>query len=195
MPTTAIVWFRRDLRVHDHPALTAAVAEADVVVPVFVIDDVAADRPLARPEPGVVHAREPGRAVRGPRGARRGAADPARPPGRRAPGARARDRCARPVPDPRRRPRTAAGGIARSPHRLAADGVTVHAKRGLYVHEPDEVLTRDGRPFTVYGAFRRAWEARPRRAVLPAPDRIPGPPGARPDRDPGPRRRRRPTRP
>jgi deoxyribodipyrimidine photo-lyase len=35
---TAIVWFRRDLRVHDHPALTAAHREADRVVPVFVLD-------------------------------------------------------------------------------------------------------------------------------------------------------------
>src|SRR5689334_2055621 len=39
MPTTAIVWFRRDLRVHDHPALTAAIESADVVVPLFVFDE------------------------------------------------------------------------------------------------------------------------------------------------------------
>ncbi len=36
--TTAIVWFRRDLRVHDHPALTAAHRSADLIVPVFVLD-------------------------------------------------------------------------------------------------------------------------------------------------------------
>ena len=35
---TALVWFRRDLRVHDHPALTAAHRECDRVVPVFVLD-------------------------------------------------------------------------------------------------------------------------------------------------------------
>src|SRR3954447_19904278 len=34
---TALVWFRRDLRVHDHPALTAAQREAELVVPVFVL--------------------------------------------------------------------------------------------------------------------------------------------------------------
>ena len=39
MPDTAIVWFRRDLRVHDHPALTAAARGAERVVPVFVLDD------------------------------------------------------------------------------------------------------------------------------------------------------------
>jgi deoxyribodipyrimidine photo-lyase len=38
VPTTALVWFRRDLRVHDHPALTAAHLECDRVVPVFVLD-------------------------------------------------------------------------------------------------------------------------------------------------------------
>ena len=38
MPSTAIVWFRRDLRVHDHPPLRAALAAHDQVVPVFVVD-------------------------------------------------------------------------------------------------------------------------------------------------------------
>jgi deoxyribodipyrimidine photolyase len=28
-PTTTITWFRRDLRVHDHPALVAASETAD----------------------------------------------------------------------------------------------------------------------------------------------------------------------
>src|SRR4029079_16301386 len=37
--TRAIVWFRRDLRLHDHPALSAAIAEADEVIPLFVVDD------------------------------------------------------------------------------------------------------------------------------------------------------------
>ena len=39
MPSTAIVWFRRDLRVHDHPALTAALEAADQVIPLFVFDE------------------------------------------------------------------------------------------------------------------------------------------------------------
>src|SRR3954447_3934662 len=32
---TALVWFRRDLRVHDHPPLRAALAAHERVVPVF----------------------------------------------------------------------------------------------------------------------------------------------------------------
>ena len=39
MPSTAIVWFRRDLRVHDHPPLRAALDAHERVVPVFVLDD------------------------------------------------------------------------------------------------------------------------------------------------------------
>jgi deoxyribodipyrimidine photolyase len=38
MPSRAVVWFRRDLRVADHPALLAALDAADQVVPVFVVD-------------------------------------------------------------------------------------------------------------------------------------------------------------
>lgn len=34
---TSIMWFRRDLRVRDHPALTAALADGDVL-PLFVVD-------------------------------------------------------------------------------------------------------------------------------------------------------------
>jgi deoxyribodipyrimidine photo-lyase len=38
-PDTAVVLFTRDLRAHDHPALAAAVARAERVVPLFVLDD------------------------------------------------------------------------------------------------------------------------------------------------------------
>ena len=34
----AIIWFRRDLRINDHPALLAAVESAEQVVPLFILD-------------------------------------------------------------------------------------------------------------------------------------------------------------
>ncbi|HYO44943.1 MAG TPA: deoxyribodipyrimidine photo-lyase [Candidatus Limnocylindrales bacterium] len=180
MPSTAILWFRRDLRVHDHPALAAATAAADHVVPVFVIDDAllagrwpAPNRAWFMRESVVALSddlAERGAALRVLRGrptealtalARETGATDVFLTRDATPYGRARDRAV--------------------VERLAEAGVTVHAKRGLYVHEPDEVVTRDGRPYTVYGPFRRAWEAMPGRAVLPAPDRIAGPAGARPD--------------
>ncbi|MBV8221010.1 MAG: deoxyribodipyrimidine photo-lyase [Solirubrobacterales bacterium] len=36
---TTLLWLRRDLRVHDHPAVEAARAGADALVPVFCFDD------------------------------------------------------------------------------------------------------------------------------------------------------------
>jgi deoxyribodipyrimidine photo-lyase len=38
MTKTTIVWFRNDLRIHDHPALATAVKESDNVVPVFILN-------------------------------------------------------------------------------------------------------------------------------------------------------------
>jgi deoxyribodipyrimidine photo-lyase len=35
---TSIIWFRRDLRINDHPALLAAIESADQVIPLFILD-------------------------------------------------------------------------------------------------------------------------------------------------------------
>ena len=180
MPSTAILWFRRDLRVHDHPALAAAIAAADHVIPVFVIDDAL----LAGRWPAPNRAwfmRESVVALSGAlaeRGAAlrilRGRPVDVLPALARETGSTDLFLTRDVTPFGRTRDRAVAA-------RLAEAGVAVHARRGLYVHEPDEVATREGGPYTVYSPFRRAWEALPRRAVLPAPDRIPGPPGAVPD--------------
>src|SRR5690242_15293421 len=36
---TALVWFRRDLRLHDNPALIAALGRGGDVIPVFCLDE------------------------------------------------------------------------------------------------------------------------------------------------------------
>jgi deoxyribodipyrimidine photo-lyase len=38
MTKTSIIWFRRDLRINDHPALLAAIESADQVIPLFILD-------------------------------------------------------------------------------------------------------------------------------------------------------------
>jgi deoxyribodipyrimidine photo-lyase len=182
MTRVAIVWFRRDLRLHDHPALAAALASADVVIPVFVFDQ----RLLEGRWPSANRTwfmRESVAELSAALATRGGAlriltGRPADVIPAFAREVRATDlfmtRDAAPY------------GLARDRAVVAAlegSGTAVHAIRGLYVHEPDEILTQAGRPYTVYSPFRRAWDAQPRRMALPAPDRIPGPGGSsgRPD--------------
>ena len=173
MTRTAIVWFRRDLRVHDHPALTAAIAAADVVIPVFVFDEVLLAGKWPAPN-RVWFMRESVAALSGELAARgaglrvlRGKPADVIPALAAETGAAdvyvTRDA----TPYGRRRDRAVAEA-------LAAGGIGFHARTGLYIHEPDTLATKDGRPFSVFGAFKRAWDAAPRRALVPAPDAIPG---------------------
>ncbi len=39
LPPAVLVWFRRDLRLADHVALTAAAQSGFPVVPVYILDD------------------------------------------------------------------------------------------------------------------------------------------------------------
>ena len=170
-PSTAIVWFRRDLRLHDHPALSSAVERAERVVPLFVVDPALVTGRFASPN-RTWFLLESVRALRS---------------SLRAMGA---DLVVW-VGDPRRVVPTIAGEVAatdvvvsrdhapygRTRDRIVADalgamGVAWHARRGNLVHEPDEVLTQDGGPFSVYAPFRRTWASRPRRAVLGPPDSL-----------------------
>jgi deoxyribodipyrimidine photo-lyase len=176
MPTTAIVWFRRDLRLHDHPALTAAIEAADAVVPVFVFDETllagrfaSANRTWFMRES--VAQLSGALAVRGA-ALRVVTGRPAEvlPALARETGAAQVFVTRDAAPYGRRRDRAVA-------ERLAIDGVAMRARPGLFVHEPDEVRTRDGGPFSVYSPYRRGWEALDRRAVFGTPDRIPAPPG------------------
>ena len=149
MPSIAIVWFRRDLRLHDHPALTAAVEAADVVIPLFVFDEPLLEGTTGRPRTG------PGSCARASSSCpRRSPSAGCCAPGRARP---ARGRASRPSPassararctSPATRRRTAGDATGPSRSASAADGVAAASKRGLYVHEPDEVAEPDGGPFT-----------------------------------------------
>ena len=174
------MWFRRDLRLHDLPALAAA-AHADRVVPLFVLDD----RLLARGRfPSAVRTafmlgclreldaalKERGARLfvrRGrpedelPRLAREVGATSVHLTGDVSPWARARD--------------------ARVTEALRGLGVDVHAAPGgAVVDDPAAIRTRQDRPYTVFSPFARAWLRAGRRAPVrpPAELRAPARPAA-----------------
>jgi deoxyribodipyrimidine photo-lyase len=175
MAATALVWFRRDLRVHDHPPLHHALAGHDRVVPVFVLDDRLLEGRF--PSPSRAHfmlesLRELRAALRERGGellVRNGA------PERELP------RLAR---------ETGAGAVYFasdvSPYAMARDrrveralrdaGVEPRRTAGTFVADVGRPRTKDGRPFAVFTPFWRAWERLERRDVHGAPRTVPVPP-------------------
>ncbi len=174
----ALLWLRRDLRVHDHPALAAALDGAERVVPVYVLDPRLLQGPRASANRtwfllGALAELAESLAVRGaslvvrtgrpeqlvPALAAAAGADAVFATRDVSPFARARDRA-----------------VAEA---LAADGRRLQLTRGLLVAEPEDVRTQRGGPVTVFTPFARRWAAVPRRELLPAPGAIPSlPPGA-----------------
>ena len=171
-PSVAIVWFRRDLRLHDHPALAHALELYDRVLPLFVVDDVllngrwqSANRrwflssALASLRAELRERDAELAIVRG---------DPREVVPRLATAAGARGVVASRdyTPYGRRRDESVAGA-------LETAGIEWVAGRGLLGHEPEELRRDGGGAFTVFSPFHRRWEGLPLRATLPAPARIP----------------------
>ena len=169
---TGIVWLRRDLRVHDHPAMTAALA-ADRVVPVFCLD----------------HRLLHGRHASGPRTQfmLECLEDLAESLRRRGGGLVVRVGAPDLV-----LPELAAEVDARYVHltgdvgpyavrrdqlvtqALARQGVRVAVHPGHFVaDDPAALRTSSGGPYTVFTPFHRAWLRGRRREVLPAPRSLP----------------------
>jgi len=171
-PTTpVVVWFRRDLRLADHPALTAAVAAGAPVIAVFIHDEVVDSLgAAARMRMGMAVATF-GRvlAARGSRLIlRRG---PALPVLR----ALLADTGARAVHwtrayDPQSRARDIDLKAA-----LMADGIAAHSHPGFLLREPWEVTTAEGGFYRVYTPFWRALSARTIPPPLPPPEHLPAP--------------------
>jgi len=178
MTDTAIVWFRRDLRIHDHPALTGAARGAERVVPVFVLDDA-----LLR-----------GRFESGPRGRfLLGCLRELR--------TALRDRGANLVVrsgDPARELVALARetGAAQvhfasdvSPFAMARDkrvcaaleeaGVEPVRHPGLFVADVGKPRTKAGKPYAVFSPFWRAWTQLDRREVHGAPRKLALPAGVK----------------
>jgi deoxyribodipyrimidine photo-lyase len=178
MPSTAIVWFRRDLRVHDHPALTAAARGADRVVPAFVIDE----RLLGGSFPSEARAwflyeslRELRAALRERGGdliVRRGAPERELPALAREAGAGSVHFASDVSPFAMARDVRVEAALRRS-------GVEAVRHPGNFVADVGAPRTSAGKPFTVFSPFWRAWRALPRREVHGAPRKLPLPSGLR----------------
>jgi deoxyribodipyrimidine photo-lyase len=180
MATIAIVWLRSDLRVHDHPALEAAVREYDRVVPLFVAD--------ARLTVG-------GRFPSGPRTAFLNGCLAELDTSLRARGAALVVRSGRPetlVPELALELGAAAvlwtsavSPFARRRDRavtqaLTAAGIQARPQPGGYCADVSLPRTKAGKPMTVFTPFWRVQRELPRRAALDAPARITLPAGVEP---------------
>ena len=170
-PTTAIVWLRRELRLHDNPALSAATRDHDRVLPVFILD------------PGLLRGRFPSparvaflhgclselaRAMRDRGGgliiregspwvelsrlAREARADSVHWAGDVSPYAQARDR--------------------RVQRALDRAGVTSVVHPGNFAADLATIRTSQGRPYRVFTPFYRSWLVASRRAVACPPEAL-----------------------
>jgi deoxyribodipyrimidine photo-lyase len=171
--STALLWLRRDLRLHDHPALRAARAGANRMIPVFCFDD------------GLLE----GRHASGPRTqfllealseldqglrecgsrlfVRHGNPAQELPDLARAVGAEVVHFTADVGPFARRRQ-------AEVKRALTEVGVQVAVHPGLFVVDAlDAIRTGAGQPYTVFTPFYKNWLQQPRRDVLRAPRTLP----------------------
>jgi deoxyribodipyrimidine photo-lyase len=177
MATTAILWYRRDLRVHDHPALLRATHEFERIVPVFVFDDaLLAGRYRSAPRTAFMlgclrdldaslRERGSGLVVRHGRPADELVALAGEVHAQAvlwtsdiSPYARARD--------------------VRVTEALREADVEPLPCTGGYCIDVSRPRTRNGKPFRVFSPFWRAWREVERRPVHRAPDRLPALSGA-----------------
>jgi deoxyribodipyrimidine photo-lyase len=178
--TTTVMWFRRDLRLSDNPALLEAVRQGDRTVPPFVLDDA-----LWRPAGDVRRAflsgclRALDESLGGRLVVRRGRPEEVLPDLMRETGARRAFAAADFGPyGSRRDGRTAAA--------LSEVGASLDLVESPYGVPPGELRTRQGTPYRVFSAYARAWRHRGWPTPLPPPrspswgdvdgDGVPAPP-------------------
>jgi deoxyribodipyrimidine photo-lyase len=174
---TALLWLRRDLRLHDHPALHQALAAAEHVVPVFCLD------------PRLLHGRHASgsrtqfllecledladslRTRDGQLVLRRGRPESLLPELARELEADAVVWTEDVGPFATKRDHAVRQALGR----IDVDVVTTP---GLFaVDDPVTLRTSAGGPYKIFTPFHRAWLRAPRRRVLPPPREVPAPPG------------------
>ncbi len=172
--TPSIVWFRDDLRLDDHPALTAAITRGEPVVAVFVLDEAS---PGIRPHGGAARwwLHQSLVSLAGDLDAlgvrlvlRRGPAGEVLPALVAETGAGA-------VFWNRRYGQAERDVDAAIKTRLRGDGVEVSSFAGSLLYEPWTIATGQGTPYSVFTPFWRNCQAGPPpRAPIDAPTAIPG---------------------
>ena len=174
-PGCVIVWFRRDLRVVDHPALHHAVARAASIVPLFVVDErLMADETGAAARTWFLKRSlsELDRELRA-RGSgllvRKGRPETIVPAVAAEVGADAVIASRDVTPFSYRRDVEVRVALDR-------DGRRLILKPGLLLAEPEELLASSGAPYAVFTPFWRALQRSARRRLLEPPARIPGHP-------------------
>lgn len=171
---SVIVWFRRDLRLSDNPALAAAVATGEAILPVYVRDDIDAgdERPGAASRwwlHGSLDALDRDlRALAGGRGLtlRTGSASMVISQLAEETGARAIFWNRRYEPWAVRRDQVLKA-------QLKAKGLQVVSSNAALLFEPSRFLNKSGEPYQVFTPFWRALRARLQaQQAWPKPDRL-----------------------
>jgi deoxyribodipyrimidine photo-lyase len=169
--TGSVVWFGRDLRLADHPALGAAVARGGPVIPVFILtpeeDSGGASRWWLHQS--LTELAEALKKAGSRLTVRQG-------PAAEVLAAVARESGARTVLWNRRYAPVAAEAERAAERRLRAEGIEAESFPGNLLFEPGSILNDSGKPLQVFTAFWKAClTAKPPAEPAPAPKRIPAP--------------------
>jgi deoxyribodipyrimidine photo-lyase len=168
---TAIALFSRDLRVHDHPALSAAAAECERVAPVFVLDDGLRDAGFVAPNrarfllDALADLDRSLVALGGRLVLRRGDVVREAVALARAVGARSIYASADVSAYAERRQ-------ARLASACASEGIEVRLYPGVTVAPPGAIVPAGGDHFRVFTPYWRRWREMPLRGAAPTPRRL-----------------------
>jgi deoxyribodipyrimidine photo-lyase len=173
---TAMVWFRRDLRLGDNPALHAALERHDQVVPVFCFDErLLAGRHASGPRTqflleSLAELREALRQRGGELFLRRGRPESELVSLARETGCEEVHFAYDVSPYARKRGQRVARAFRDA-------GVPVRDHEGLNAVDVRAIETKTGKPYSVFSPFHRNWEGIERRKVHRAPREVPVPRG------------------
>ncbi len=166
---TTIWWIRRDLRLHDNPALEQALRRSDQIIPVFILDPLLLKKPAEKRTAflfAALHALDDGLRKRGSALLVR-SGEPLAQLTRLMDETQAELILAQEDFSP----------YARRRDETVARHLPLELTHGVTVHHPASVVKADGAPYTVFTPFSKAWKALPfpLRSDPQPPDHIPTP--------------------